>query len=181
MLLQANQSCLLVVDVQEKLISAIHEYQRLVKNCVWLIQVAQILKVPVLVSEQYPKGLGATVKEIANCVPNQKFMQKMHFSCASDSTCLAEIEAIQRSQIILVGIEAHVCIQQTAIELAGRGKNVFVVADAVDSRNHDDAKYALKRMRQHDIQIITKEMALFEWAHISNSPEFKILIEKFLK
>lgn len=181
MLLDAAQSCLLLIDVQEKFIPALQNAEETVKNCRWLIQVAQRLNVPVVASEQYPKGLGHTVAELRELFTDEQLMTKLHFSCTADPSCIAKINAIQRQQIVLIGIESHVCVLQTAIGLRQLGKEVFVVADAVTSRNLYDKKMALKRMRSEGVQIITKEMALFEWLHQSGTDLFKQMSKEFLR
>jgi nicotinamidase-related amidase len=181
MLLQAVDSCLLLIDVQEKLTPLIYESEALIKNCDWMMRLAQRLQVPTLVSEHYPKGLGFTVKPLNSLAPAENFMEKVHFSCVADKACLSKIKFAEKNQIILIGIEAHVCVLQTAIGLKEQGKQVFVVADAVGSRDLQDKKLALKRMRQLGIQIISKEMAFFEWIHQAGTPEFKQLSKEFLQ
>lgn len=181
MLLNAADSCLLLIDVQEKLTPHIHEHEKLITNCRWMIQVAQRLNIPTLVSEQYTKGLGPTVKELRDLVPDTNFMEKVHFSCAADTECTIKINLLEKNQIVLIGIEAHVCVLQTAVGLHAAGKQVFVVADAVSSSNPNDLKLALKRMRHLGIQIISKQMAFFEWVHKAGTPEFKQLSQDFLR
>lgn len=181
MLLSRKNSMLLLVDVQEKLISKIINHEQLVKNCKWLMEIAKRLHVPVLVSEQYPKGLGPTVPTLRELVSNDQVMEKLHFSCAADNGCVKRIDELHRSQIVIIGIEAHVCVLQTAIDLHEQGKQVFVVADAVSSRSDSDKKLALKRLRSLGIQIISKEMAVFEWLHQSGTPEFKQISQEFLR
>lgn len=181
MLLEAQKSCLLLIDVQEKLTSKILRHEELITNCRWLLQVAHRLNVPILGSEQYPKGLGHTVSQLRELIPAYAWMEKLHFSCASDKACLTKIDAANRSQIVIAGIEAHVCVMQTAIELQGNGKQVYVVADAVSSRHELDLKMALQRMRAAGIQIVTKEMLLFEWLHQSGTAEFKQMSQEFLR
>jgi len=182
MLLSAKTSCLLVVDVQEKLMPAIHEARRVITNCQWMIQVAQQLKVPVLVSEQYPKGLGPTVEELRHLVIDNKFfMEKLYFSCADDVKCLNKIRAVKRKQVVIIGLETHVCVLQTALGLKKKGMDVFVVADAVGNRHPYDAELALTRMRAGGVHIITKEMALFEWVQRAGTEIFKQLSREFLR
>jgi len=182
MLLTAKNSCLLVLDVQEKLIPAIHDAKRVIANCHWMIQVAQKLNVPVLISEQYPKGLGPTVEELRNqVIDNKYFMEKVHFSCAADAKCLSKIRALKRKQVVIIGLETHVCVLQTAIGLKQKGKEVFVVAGAVGNRNPFDAELAFARMRSLGIHIISKEMALFEWMHQAGTELFKQMSREFLR
>ena len=181
MLMKAEKSCLLMVDVQEKLVGAVHKHQRLLDNCAWLMQVATVVDVPMLVSEQYPQGLGSTVAPLRALAPDNTFMSKMHFSCGADDDCMARIEQMDRKQFVIAGIEAHVCVLQTAINLREASKEVFLVADAVSSRHPRDAQLAIERMREAGIQIVTKEMVLFEWAYQSGTAQFKELSKRFLK
>lgn len=180
-LLRAHNSCLLVVDVQEKLVPAVGEPEKLVANCAWLMGVASMLEVPLLVSEQYPAGLGRTVATLRSLAPEDAWMEKVHFSCAEAPSCRARIEAVGRTQMVVAGIEAHVCVLQTALGLLQARKEVFVVADAVSSRRSLDAEVALARMRATGVQVITKEMVLFEWAHQAVTAQFRALSAKFLK
>lgn len=180
-LLCAHNSCLLVVDVQEKLVPAVGDPEQLVANCAWLIGVAAVLDVPVLISEQYPAGLGPTVAKLKAVAPQDACMEKVHFSCAEAPSCKARIEAVGRTQLVVAGIEAHVCVLQTALGLFQAGKDVFVVADAVSSRRSLDAQMALGRMRAAGVQVVTKEMVLFEWAHQAATAQFRTLSTKFLK
>lgn len=181
MLLSAQDSCLLIVDVQEKLVPAIHEPEQLVGGCAWLMQVANVLAVPILVSEQYPIGLGPTVAELRGLVSPEAFVEKVHFSCAAAPDCLRRLDAIARRQVVLAGIEAHVCVLQTALGLAQAGKQVFVVADAISSRNPQDATVGIARMRAVGVHVVTKEMALFEWAERAATTQFRLLSNNFLR
>ncbi|WP_372599686.1 isochorismatase family protein, partial [Amphritea sp.] len=108
MLIYPNSSCLLVVDIQEKLVPAVHESEALITNVRWLAEVAKLAGVPVLTSEQYPKGLGRTVPELLDVLPEDGFMEKLHFSCMSDPGCNEKINSIRPNQVVIVGMEAHV-------------------------------------------------------------------------
>lgn len=181
-LLKRDDSLLLLVDVQEKLFPYIAEADQLLQNCKWLLQLAKKIEVPILISEQYTKGLGETMSKLKNIVNQPAICDKIHFSCYSDSTAKQAIHHINRKQIVLIGIEAHVCVMQTAIELKQNGYDVFIVVDAVSSRDLKDKKYALKRMREHyEIELITKEMVLFEWLRQAGNDLFKEVSKEFLK
>ncbi len=180
-LLRAHESCLLFVDVQEKLVPVVGDPERLVANCVWLMGVASVMDVPMLISEQYPAGLGPTVPKLRAAAPEGARVEKVHFSCAEAPSCRVRIDAMGRMQLVLAGIEAHVCVLQTALGLLQAGKEVFVVADAVSSRSPLDAEMAMRRMRAVGVQVVTKEMVLFEWAHQSDTDTFRTLSAKFLK
>lgn len=180
MLMNARDSALLVVDVQERLLPVIHDWQRVLENVAWLVKVAQKIGVPVMASEQYPKGIGHTHPEVASLLPGNAVVEKLHFSCVA-SGCLAPLEASQKPQIVVCGVESHVCVQQTALDLRRSGKEVFVVEEAVGSRKPSDKALALERMRSHGIDIVSREMVAFEWLHEAGTPVFKEVSRDFLK
>ncbi len=171
-LLSRHESRLLIVDVQEKLVSKIVQLERMLANCRMLIQGAKILSVPVFATEQYPKGLGKLVPQLSELL--DKPSEKLRFSCAEvlDWGTAAE-QADDRYQIVVAGMEAHVCVLQTVLDLLGNGYQVYVVADAVSSRTEFDWKIALDRMSAAGATIVTTESVLFEWCEVSGTPEFK--------
>lgn len=180
MLINARDSTLLVVDVQERLLPHIHDWQRVLENVAWLIKVAQKLDVPVMASEQYPKGIGATHPDIAALLPREAVVEKLHFSCVA-ADCLAPLAACSKRQIVVCGTESHVCVQQTALDLKRIGKEVFIVEEAVGSRQPSDKALALERMRSHGIDIVSREMVAFEWLHEAGTAVFKEISRDFLR
>lgn len=180
MLMNARDSALLVVDVQERLLPHIHDWQRVLENVAWLVKVAQKLDVPVMASEQYPKGIGATHADVAALLPKEAIVEKLHFSCVA-AHCLTPLAAASRRQIVVCGIESHVCVQQTALDLKRNGKEVFIVDEAVGSRRPSDKALALERMRAHGIDVVSREMVAFEWLHQAGTPVFKEISRDFLK
>lgn len=181
MLMKAETSCLLVVDLQERLMPAIHQADQIIATGVWLIQIAQQLRIPVLASEQYPRGLGPTVTAIRELLPADAFMEKDHFSCAAELECMRSIDACGRDQVILIGAEAHVCVLQTALDLRAAGKEVYLVADGVSSRSPYDAVLALERMRAEGVRIVSREMVAFEWLHQAGTDRFRAISRDFLR
>lgn len=175
MLIDANKSALLVVDVQEKLMPAMAEPDQVVENCAVLMKAAARLTIPVVVSEQYPKGLGNTVPALAELAPPGSVMPKLHFSCAADPTIAAVLAAYERGQVLVVGVESHVCVLQTALDLKAAGTRCIVVADATSSRTARNKELALARLREAGVEIATTEMVLFEWLRQAGTPEFKEL------
>jgi nicotinamidase-related amidase len=171
-LLSRNESRLLIVDVQVKLVPKIVNHDQMLANCRMLIQGARILGVPVFATEQYPKGLGKLVPQLAELL--DKPSEKLRFSCAEvlDWGTAAE-QADNRFQIVVAGMEAHVCVLQTVLDLLGNGFQVYVPADAVASRTEFDWKIALERMAAGGATIVTTESVLFEWCEVSGTPEFK--------
>src|SRR5207253_11034474 len=130
MLIKRDQSSLLVVDMQQRLLTAVHDYQRLIENCVWLVRAAQRIGVPVAATEQYPQGLGPTTDALRALLPAEAIAGKAKFSCV-DAQCLSRLPGAERRQAVLIGIEAHVCVLQTALGLVQQGREVYVVADCV--------------------------------------------------
>lgn len=180
MLMTVDKAVLLIVDVQERLLPAIHDGDAILASCIWLAGVARRLRVPVVVSEQYPAGLGPTAADLKGVLEEARFVEKTHFSCVSDG-CLAGTEVEARRQVIVVGTEAHVCVQQTVLELRWQGKEVFVVADAVGSRKPLDKTLALERMRAHGVDVVTREMVAFEWLRRSATAQFREINQDFIR
>jgi nicotinamidase-related amidase len=171
-LLSRHESRLLIVDVQEKLVPKIFALDRMLANCRTLIQAARILRVPVYATEQYPKGLGSTVRQLAELL--EQPVQKLRFSCAEALEWdVAAGHADNRFQVVVAGMEAHVCVLQTVLDLMGNGFQVYVAADAVSSRSEFDWKIALDRMAAGGATVVTTESVLFEWCEVSGTPEFK--------
>ena len=171
-LLARDESRLLIVDMQQRILPVIDGHQDVTDNCLKLIEAAQILDVPTTATEQYPKGLGSTIAEIAERLPDRP--EKIEFSCLN---CLdwnsAGSDPEGRFKVVVAGIEAHVCVLQTVLDLLSQGFRVFVVADAVSSRKPLDRDIALQRMAASGAVITTTESVLFEWCEQAGTPEFK--------
>ena len=180
MLIDIQRSQLLVIDLQERLLPAIHEHERLLTNVIWLIGAAQKVGVPVAAVEQYPKGLGRTVRKVRALLPDGAIAPKVRFSAVA-AHCLSGLPGSDRAQIVLVGIETHVCLLQTALELMEEGKEVYVVADCVGSRRESDRELALARMRQEGARIVSREMVVFEWLGDAGTPLFRDVSKEFLR
>ena len=177
---QAERSLLLVVDAQARLLPAVHDGEQVLANCIWLVKVANELKVPVILSEQYPQGLGPTVPQLRELVAAENIVEKVHFSCVAEG-CLPRIPAYSRDQVVLAGTEAHVCVLQTCLGLLAEGKQVFVVADAVSSRDPANRDLALERLRQNGAQIVSREMVAFEWLQRAGTDLFRRVSREFLR
>ncbi|HMM54461.1 MAG TPA: hydrolase [Candidatus Desulfobacillus sp.] len=180
MLMNRDQSALLVVDIQERLLPHIHEGQALLDHAVWLVRVAQRLGVPVALTEQYPRGIGPTVAALRELVAPEQVAEKLHFSCVA-AQCLDGLAGMERPQLVVCGTEAHVCVLQTVLELVGQGKRVFVVAEAIGSRRPADRELALARMRASGAAIVSREMVAFEWLKRAGSDEFRAISREFLR
>ncbi len=177
-LLSRDLSVLVIVDVQEKLLPHIHDHTRLLNRLALLLTASRLLGVPVLLTEQYPKGLGPTVAVIRQAIPDCDPIVKIDFSCTPVDEFRERLAATSRSQIVMAGIEAHVCVAQSALELAGRGANVSVVADATGSRRPPDAETALKRLTACGVNVTTAEAVVFEWLRRAGTEEFKAIQRK---
>lgn len=176
MLIDAARSAFLLVDVQENLGPVMADPRAVYRNCALLLRAAARLGVPVIASEQYPKGLGHTLGELAQLLPDGAVVEKLHFSCAAEPAIAERLRALGREQVVVAGIEAHVCVLQTALGLKAAGYQVFVAGDACSSRVAANHASALARMAANGIDVVTTESAVFEWLHRAGTPEFKDLI-----
>ncbi len=170
-LMSPQDTVLLVVDVQEKLMPLILGQQRIVWNLRRLLDGAEATGVRALATEQYPQGLGPTVPELASRLGT--IPSKSAFSCAGCEPFMSELARLAPSKILVAGIEAHVCVQQTVLDLLALGYRVFVPVDAVGSRYTIDYETGLKRMESSGATLTTTESALFEWCQVSGTPTFK--------
>jgi len=180
MLIKADQSLLLVIDIQERLAPAIHDTAAVTAHNLWLLEVARRLAVPVLATVQYPKGLGPLVPALADKLAPEEIVEKIYFSAVADG-CLENEPAFARRQVVITGTETHVCVLQTALDLLGRGKEVFVVAEAVGSRRPEDKALALERLRQAGCVIVSREMVAFEWLHRAGTDLFRAVSREFIR
>ncbi|HYH64226.1 MAG TPA: isochorismatase family protein [Urbifossiella sp.] len=170
--LTPENTTLVVIDIQDKLLAKLPRAAELVKNAGFLIDTAELLDVPVRATEQYPKGLGPTTAEIARRLPTPA-ATKTAFSCCGAGTFLEELEMLQRPNVIVVGAETHVCVQQTVLDLLAAGLHVVVPADAVVAWGELDHATALRRLEQAGATVSTVEAVAFEWVRDSGHPKFK--------
>jgi nicotinamidase-related amidase len=169
MLLTAEGAALLLIDLQERLVPVIHDHEAIVARAVRLAEAATLLDVPVRATEQNPAGLGRTVPPLAG-YPLQ-IMTKTTFSAARDPGFAALLPAA--SEVVVAGVEAHVCVLQTVLDLLEAGRRVILAADATGSRDPADRGAAFDRARQHGAEIVTSEMVLFEWLRDARHPRFR--------
>jgi nicotinamidase-related amidase len=172
-LMSATDTGLLVVDVQGKLVGLIENHARIVWNIRRLIDAAKPLGLPVLATEQYPQGLGPTTPELAKLL--DRTFDKTAFSCGDCTGLVGALIASDRQKWLVCGIEAHVCVQQTVLDLLSEGLRIYVAADAVGSRHAIDYEFALRRMESSGAILTTVEAAIFEWCQDSKSPHFKAI------
>lgn len=184
-LADASKTSLLIIDMQEKLLPVIEDHAAVLRSTVFLVEAARLLNVPVHVSEQYPKGLGRTVPELQTalqCSSNTGAaslpVEKMRFSAAEAfQPLLADVTKSARAplSVVIAGIETHICVQQTALELLAFGYQVFVIADAVGSRFSSDKQTALQLLRDTGVTVTSAESIVFEWCGFAEHPAFRSL------
>jgi nicotinamidase-related amidase len=175
MLIRAADSVLVVIDMQERLVPAMQAPARTLRNARTLLRAAELVGVPTLLTEQYPKGLGRTVPEIASAT-NVTPLAKLHFSCMEDESFAAAFRGFGRKQAVLSGMEAHICVTQTAASLLEDGFEVFVVSDATASRTLESERACIERLSASGAGIVTTEMVVFEWLGRAGTPAFKELL-----
>jgi nicotinamidase-related amidase len=177
-ILFAEHSVFIVIDIQTKLADAMppSEAKLMLTNATALLEASALMAVPILVTEQYPKGLGVTDAGLVNKLPEtaQRF-EKTGFSCILAAGFSEALAQTGRKQVILVGLETHVCILQSALALQSQGYQVYVVEDAVCSRKIDHKFYALQRLQQQGITLINYESVLFEWLKDASHPDFRAI------
>ncbi len=177
-LLEKEDSILLIVDVQERLSTVMTQKDRVVKNNLHLIELAKMIDVPVVVSEQYPKGLGRTIPELQAALPYYRPVEKMTFDCCSQPAFLEELKDHNRNTIILTGMEAHVCVLQTCLGLLKGGMNVHVVQDAICSRTEENWRAGIELMRDAGAVITCTETVLFQLLKVAGTEEFKKISQR---
>jgi len=177
--LEAEQCALVVVDIQEKLLPPIFNKEALVKNSQLLIRLAKILDLPIMVTTQYSKGLGATVPEIASLLEGVTAFDKLEFSCFGSDQFRSRLKALpgNRNTVLLCGMEAHICVMQTALGALNEGYLVHVASDAVGSRAEWNWKIGLDRMISAGAVISSTEMMMYELLRCSGTPQFKELLQ----
>lgn len=169
--MSAADTGLLVIDVQEKLMPLIPGAASLTRNVAFLIDAARLLGLPVQATEQYPKGLGPTIPELAGKLPERP--AKVTFSCCGAPAVVDGFRRAGRPKVLLAGIETHVCVQQTALDLLALDFRVYIAADAVGSRAAFDHEMALRRLERAGVVLTSTESAVFEWTGAAGTPQFK--------
>jgi len=180
-MLNIETTALAVIDVQGKLVSMMHDHEQVVNRISHFIKASEVFSLPILWSEQAPEKIGETIEPIKTLLyPMIKPVHKHSFSCYACPEYLDLLKKTNRPQILITGIETHVCVYQTARDLKAHGYEVHLVADAISSRHETDTHFAIERMRQEGITITTAEMAVCELLKTADSPKFKEIM-KFLK
>jgi nicotinamidase-related amidase len=176
--LDKEDAALLIIDVQERLAPAMKQGDRVIKNCQHLIELAKMIDIPIILTEQYPKGLGRTVPELQSVLPQYKPTEKTAFNCCGEPACLAQIRNLGRKKIIVIGMETHVCVLQTVTSLLKGGFIPHVVQDAVCSRTEENWKMGIEFMRDAGAVISGTETVLFQLLKVAGTEEFKKISQR---
>ncbi len=177
--LEANETMLVVVDMQERLLPAIHEQERVISNVRLLLRAAKALDLPVVMTTQYLKGLGPTHAEVAELAPPGTPLDKLTFSCFGSPECKAAVGAAQRNTLLLCGVEAHICVLQTGLDALALGYQVHVVTDATGSRAAGNAALGHRRLERAGAVLSSAEMTIYELLGASGTPAFKAMLPHF--
>ncbi len=175
-----NNTVGLVIDIQERLFPVMFEKEKLANNCRILISGLAEIQIPLLITQQYTTGLGETIAKIKSAVPSFKYIEKRDFSCCDENAVLEKLKLLNAKNIIICGIESHVCVLQTAVDLKDAGLNPIVVMDCVSSRTNENIALAKERFRHEKIMMTSYESILFELTRSSAAEEFKA-ISKLVK
>ncbi len=171
--LSSQDSLVLIIDIQEKLVAALNK-DVVVANAVKVATAAKLLGIPVLLTEQYPKGLGSTVQALQNVLPEKsEIIEKTYFNALLEDGMLDKIKSYGKKQIVIFGIETHICVYQTASALVEAGFDVYIVKDACASRNKYEFKQGIDAMAANGVKILCVEIALFDWLKGAKNPKFK--------
>jgi nicotinamidase-related amidase len=173
MTLDIKHTQAICIDIQERLFPHINEHNELARKCAVLIRGLRVLDVPIMVTEQYVKGLGATIPVIHEALGDYSPIEKITFSCCGAPEVEAHVLNGHRTSVLLFGIETHVCVQQTALDLLAQGRKVVIIEDCVSSRSANDKRVAIERMRQAGAVITTMESVLFELLGQAGTEQFK--------
>jgi hypothetical protein len=170
-----DRTIALIIDFQEKIFPVIHDKDILLKNVPILIEGLKIMEIPIFITEQYVKGLGPTIPEIAKTIEGFERIEKSSFSCCDEPKLMLQLAALGKENVIIAGIESHVCVLQTVTDLIRNGFHPVVVEDCVSSRKESDKRAALNRMQREGAIVTTFESILFELLRYSGTEQFKAI------
>jgi nicotinamidase-related amidase len=174
-MLETDNSVLLIIDIQEKLLKLVHQREKLIDNIQRLIKGMKVFEIPIIVTEQYPQGLGTTISEVTQLLPDIKRLSKVCFSCCGDETIIKELKTIGRRQVLVSGIEGHICVYQTVVDLIKYGYEVYIVTDTVSSRTPENRKIAFYLLDKAGATLTSVETVLFELLKIARGDKFKAI------
>jgi len=176
--LDKEDSVLLIIDIQERLAVVMKEKDRVVRNTQHLIELAKMINLPVVVTEQYPKGLGRTVPELQTAIPDYKPIEKVAFNCCNEPAFLSEIKKLGKKKVIITGMETHICVLQTTIGLLKEGLTPYVVQDAICSRTDENRRTGIEYMRDAGAVVTCTETVLFQLLKVAGTEEFKKISQR---
>ncbi|NJL58897.1 MAG: hydrolase [Desulfobacteraceae bacterium] len=176
-MLKSDNAVLMIIDVQGKLAQLMHDRDALFKSLQVMIQSFKILEIPMIWMEQIPENLGPTISEVAQLLPDMKPIPKFTFSCCGNEQFMEKFKAIDRKQVLICGIESHICVYQTAVDLLNMGCEVQVLCDCVSSRTPENRQLGIDRMKDAGAVLTGTEMALFEMLKQAKGPLFKQIVK----
>jgi nicotinamidase-related amidase len=172
-MLEVNRTVLIIIDVQEKLTRVMHEREALISNLQRLVKGMAVLEIPEIITEQYPQGLGPTIPEITGLLVEVSPISKTVFSCWNEEKFVSKLKSLQRTQVLICGIEGHVCVYQTACDLIANGYETYAVTDTITSRTPDNRQLSFEMMKQAGVRLTGTETVLFELLKIAQGEKFK--------
>lgn len=181
MKINPKASCLLIIDIQEKLLPAIHHNESVLETCLWSTDLAEVMDIPVIATEHCPDKIGVTTEVLRHKLKEDRIISKVDFSAVADGKLMEKLHENQIAQVIVVGAEAHVCVLQTVLDLLQENISVFVLESGVGSRKESDKTLAIARMKQNGAEIISKEMLAFEWLESPKNDKFREVLKHFIK
>lgn len=176
--LNKEDSLLVIIDIQERLARVMEKRQNVIDNVLHLVEMSKLLSIPIILTEQYPKGLGQTVEEIKTALPEYRPIEKLSFNCCNEREFISAIGSYNRKSIILTGMETHICVLQTALGLLKEGYKVHIVSDAVCSRSYENHRVGLELMRDAGAVITCTETVLFQHLQVAGTEEFKAISKR---
>jgi nicotinamidase-related amidase len=176
--LSKDEAVLVIIDIQERLAAAMGKRERVTGNCLHLIEIAKLLHIPFVLTEQYPKGLGPTVSEIKTALPAYEPVEKITFNCCRQPALLDRLSVSGRKKVILCGMETHICVLQSCVDLIGKGFTVHAVSDAQCSRAEENHKPGIEFMRDAGAVITCTETAIFQLLEKAGTEEFKTISKR---
>ena len=173
-MLNIDDCALIVIDIQEKLAKAAENGEYISKQTSKLVKGADLLSIPTIITEQYPKGLGSTISQIKDAINDQTpIIEKCSFSACNEENFRKIFNTLAKKQVLICGIETHICVLQTALDLINQGYDVFIVEDCSSSRRRDEHNAGLELLKQYGAKITCVEIVLFQWLKTSKHPKFK--------
>jgi nicotinamidase-related amidase len=176
--INSEEAALVILDMQERLAAAMKTRRQTVDNCLHLIETARLFQIPILVTEQYPKGLGPTLPEIREALPDYVPFEKLSFNCTQETGFLEKVASMGRKKLLLTGMEAHICVLQTSLGLMRQGYTVQVIKDAVCSRTKNNFNTGIDFLSQAGAVITCTETVLFQLLQKAGTEVFKTIVKR---